>query len=173
MTGCLLDRLSSDGSLAVADRYRSLWEQFPVAGFVSYPVMRAFPVKITLCKGAILSEGQHGVLVPDKTYPIPGAAEVQVHHFKWVFSLRKRLELRLAGKANGLWADAYQEYEREINELLTYLAARQEHVDITDPRLHCAFSGYSFADHPHWPQIQQLVADWPSLRSSPVIDHQI
>ena len=84
--------------------FTSIWEQFPMAGFFRYPISKACPNKVTLCKGNIeISNGQHYAVIDGDTtwkwrgwnHPLRYPVEknfTQVHHFKWDATSKRRLK---------------------------------------------------------------------------------
>src|ERR1700685_3486196 len=51
--GCFLDRIARDGSFPAVLPKGSIWAQFPLAGFISGPVLQANPNKIVAAKGRV------------------------------------------------------------------------------------------------------------------------
>lgn len=132
VTGCFIDRISADGSLAGILNDLPLWERFPLGGWISYPLFGATPNKVVAVKGeAAVSGGQH--------WPVPVNAPTcpaelcyaQVHHFKWVEGLLERLRSRVAvRRGNG------QPYWQESQRVLDYLGAHGDRFDLSDPALY-------------------------------------
>ena len=93
--GGFIDRIGRGGEFPTIESDKSIWEQFPNAGFFRYPMSQACPNKICLMKGYIdVTSGQHYAKIDDQTtwrwqgwnHPLIAPIEthsVQVHHFKW------------------------------------------------------------------------------------------
>jgi hypothetical protein len=128
--GCFVDRLGPGGTLARLDPARPLDGQFPLGGFITFPVLRGDPRKIVLAKGRVLLEGSgHHVALSGAACPV---AEhfVQVHHYKWgdwlPAHLRERIELcRRYNNAVGA----------ESERFLAYYERHQSRFDVDDPAL--------------------------------------
>jgi hypothetical protein len=166
LTGCLLDRVSSTGEMNAVRADISIWQQFPYTGFISFPLMRANPLKITLSKGNILlSEGQHGVLSPDSTFPLRGKVISQVHHFKWTQTVVERLKTRLASIENGDWENTYKAYGDEIKSLLRYLRKENQKFNIHEPIFLLSKSMNTYEGYSNWQVIEKIVESWSSLQS--------
>src|ERR1044072_2353874 len=94
VAGCLVDRLSEDGSFPEVETTRSIWEQFPLGSMITWTLECANPRKVVAAKGYVeVEQGQHGVIrgrgCPVEKYFIP------VHHFKWVNGIIEELEQRV------------------------------------------------------------------------------
>ncbi len=93
--GGFIDRIGDDGEFVDIVENKSIWKQFPIAGFFRYPMSRACPNKICVTKGNIeITAGQHYAKIDGHTtwrwqgwnHPLIAPIEkysVQVHHFKW------------------------------------------------------------------------------------------
>lgn len=154
ITGCLLDRVASDGSLKAPTPHGSVWQDFPLVGFFSLPALRAFPRKVCLCKShTVVTHGQHsadGVRCPPQIIFVP------VHHFKWVSGIESRLRERVknytSGKCHLIHPNSPDESARFISLL-----------DIHE-RIPVSESNYSFelCRNPHdlptwWPKVVKLM----------------
>ncbi|MCF2487522.1 glycosyltransferase family 2 protein [Dyadobacter sp. CY347] len=168
VTGGLIDRLGPEGELNAVCEEPNLWQQYPLAGFVSFPLMRANPYKIVLCKGdQVLSEGQHGVLVPNQPYPQKSAVQVQVHHFKWTADIAKRLNERREAIRNGIWEGCYLAYGEEIAHVLQHFRDHKGGFDLSEEAFLLATAGNSFDDYVHWAKLSDQLSSWSVLRASP------
>ena len=129
VTGCFVDRVRADGRIGVVDRDRPLGDQFPLGGWIGYPLLRADPRKVVLVKGAVpLLAGQH--LALGGTACPPEECFAQVHHFKWVSGLAERLAARASAlNRQGRWH--WKESQRFVN----YYHAHGGRFDLTDERL--------------------------------------
>jgi hypothetical protein len=85
ISGFVIDRVAEDGGfpdVAAGQNGESVWTQFPLAGFVTYPLLRVNALKVVAAKGWVLvAPGQHHAYIgkgcpPDRHY-------IPVHHFKW------------------------------------------------------------------------------------------
>jgi hypothetical protein len=93
--GGFIDRIGRGGEFSELVDDKSIWEQFPNAGFFRYPMSHACPNKICVIKGYVdLTSGQHYAKIDDHTtwrwqgwnHPLIAPIKthsVQVHHFKW------------------------------------------------------------------------------------------
>ncbi len=107
ITGGFIDRIGENGNFPKINNNSNIWKEFPLAGFFRYPMSGACPNKVCIMKGSInVTPGQHYVdfgngknswgkenLKHPKRYPIGrGEGLVQVHHFKWDFTVLERLK---------------------------------------------------------------------------------
>lgn len=144
ITGAFVDRFAADGGFPRVDRARPLWDQFPLGGFVSYPMLGADPRKVVAAKGHVrVCKGQHralsGVGCPMEV------AFAQVHHFKWTAGLVDRLRARAAeleANAVGHWTESAR--------FVSYYESHDGRIDLTDPRFLMAPCG---AGYPFWPRV--------------------
>jgi hypothetical protein len=168
VTGCLLDRVAKDGDLNSIDGGGSLWEQYPVCGFFSFPIARSNPYKITLSKGNIkLSEGQHGVIIPQDSYPVTNEIIAKVHHFKWNKNLMCRVSNRLERERKGEWKNSYGGYKNELQKLLNYFNTGRR-IDMNDKLF--MFQNIGKEDkYIYWDYIKSLLSDWDTLHRYPTI----
>jgi hypothetical protein len=93
--GFIVDRVSATGGFPKVNNRLSLWEQFPLAGTITFPLLRGNSLKVVAARGSIsISPGQHyanrGKGCPREQYCVP------VHHFKWTSGLPDRLRSRIA-----------------------------------------------------------------------------
>lgn len=152
--GCFLDRLAESGSLAaVCDE--DIFSQFPLAGFLSYPLLGATPNKICLARGkTLLNYGQHSTI---NSRPCPRSdLYVQVHHFKWTEGLDVRLAYRAEMYRTGKWRCIY---DVTAQEALTFVKYYSEcgRIDTSNP----AFLFYpclnDYQAYPHWRQVVSML----------------
>lgn len=169
ITGSFVDRISEDGAMKAIDDQSSIWEQFPYAGFVSFPLSGAMPYKITACRGdVILSQGQHGVLIPESKWPVTGKVEAQVHHFKWNKNVYDNLVSR-----QSRFKDAYDSlndgdraYYLECASVLRYLDENRG-INLNDKIFILSKGGNKFSDYPHWDKVLKRTESWTALQESP------
>lgn len=93
--GGFVDRIGRGGEFSELIDDKSIWEQFPNAGFFRYPMSKACPNKICVMKGNVeVTAGQHYAKIDHQTtwkwqgwnHPLIAPTNthtVQVHHFKW------------------------------------------------------------------------------------------
>lgn len=145
--GCFLDRFASDGSFPAVRPDESIWRQFPLAGFVSAPVLQANPNKIVAAKGRVeLRPGQHYALSgrgcpPEELY-------IPVHHFKWVAGILERLEQRAEFRRKR--GDHYWE---ESQRFIDYCRAHDGRLDINDGSFYLA---EAMPEYLRWEEVKQL-----------------
>lgn len=168
ITGAFIDRLAENGNLRNIESFPSIWEQFPYCGFVSFPLARANPHKITMCKGRItLSEGQHGVVLPNHEYPVTSPVISQVHHFKWDASVPSRLESRLMQENKGDWNNSYAGYGDEVRRILKYLSVNDNKFSLTEPLFLVDKKPSLDFNYFHWDKVKEIMSTWPKLQSYP------
>lgn len=169
ITGSFVDRVSGDGSMKAIDHQSSVWQQFPYAGFVSFPLSGAMPYKITACKGnVVLSQGQHGVLTPESKWPVTGKVEAQVHHFKWNKNVYDNLvsrQLRFKDAYDSL-NDGDRAYYLECASVLKYLNDNRG-LSLNEKAFLLSKSGNQFGDYAHWNEILKRTDSWDALQASP------
>jgi len=120
VTGGFIDRLGNGGTFPEIYDESSIWKQFPMAGFFRYPISKACPNKVTLCKGNIeISNGQHYAIIDGHTtwrwqgwnhplrYPI-NKNFTQVHHFKWDSTIKRRLKQVVDLNESYAFSDEYR-----------------------------------------------------------------
>lgn len=143
--GCLIDRVARDGSLPEVLKTKTIWEQFPLAGLLTYTILGANVLKVVAAKGHVkIVSGQH-FAVGGKVAPRTEAF-VPVHHFKWQKGVDARLRRRV---------DLFQQYEvkhwPESQRFLDYCARHDDKIDVDDPR-------FCFADsttvYPLWNDVK-------------------
>lgn len=128
VTGGFIDRVGYDGEFPEIYESASIWKQFPMAGFFRYPISKACPNKVTLCKGKVeISNGQHYAIFDGDTtwkwrgwnhplrYPIHKNF-TQVHHFKWDSTIKRRIKAVADVREDYAYSDEYRimyEYMRK------------------------------------------------------------
>jgi hypothetical protein len=128
ISGAFVDRISADGTFPDVEYGRPLWSQFPLGGFISYPMLGADPRKVVAAKGYVdLTAGQH-IALNGQACPIE-EYYVQVHHFKYV----KNLVDRLAARAQLLRQQNLPQWV-ESQRFVSYYNAHGGRIDIKDPR---------------------------------------
>jgi hypothetical protein len=131
ISGFVIDRIADDGGFPAVSAHppaATLWQQFPLAGLITFPLLGANVLKVVAAKGWVLTApGQHhayhGRGCPPHQYYIP------VHHFKWtsgvVERLRERIEY-LKATNSILW--------HESDRFIKHCDAHGGRIDISDPR---------------------------------------
>jgi len=170
VTGCFLDRVSDNGKLLELKENVSIWKQFPICGFLSFPLCEANPYKITLCKGKILlSEGQHSVDTGGQ-YPVTNELVSQVHHFKWTKCFKERFQKRLEKFELGDWEGSYLGYSVEVKKTLKYFIFNDNKINIYEPIFLMSKSDEYFKSYFFWNKINKIVETWESLQKYPKIN---
>lgn len=135
--GGFIDRIGEEGNLVEIDNNKSIWEQFPSAGFFRYPMSNACPNKICVKKGYVeLTSGQHYAKINDMTtwrfqgwnHPLIAPYQthsVQVHHFKWDSTSSKRVRDVANVNQEYAYSDEYRKMYKELVKLRFV-------VDVTD-----------------------------------------
>jgi hypothetical protein len=154
LEGGFIDRIASDGGFAPVLHDRSIWEQFPLGGYISTPILDANPNKIVAAKGRVkVVPGQHAAL-SGRGCPVE-ECYVEVHHFKWVAGIVERLKHRAAfykEQNDPLW--------QESANFLDYVRARHGRLDVTDALFHIAPCS---PRHPSWDIVKRLC--WSTARA--------
>lgn len=164
ISGILLDRVSLNGKLSPS-LGGNIWKKYPMCGFFSFPLTRANPYKIVLCKGNVeLTEGQHGVALANEKYPVRGDILCQVHHFKWTNLLKEKLNDRLKRAYQGEWEKSYLGYQDELTHILTYIQ-KEKHIDVNNPLFLFDKIEISSFKYKYWDNIIQLTQKWDTLHS--------
>ena len=159
LMGCLVDRVGRDGEFLEIVPNLSIWTQFPLGGFISYPMLGAHPGKVVAAKGHVsLTRGQHQALsrrgCPIEEYFI------QVHHFKWV----KGLVDRLAQRAEML-KNSKTSHWIESQRFVSYYYANNGRIDVSDPRFRVLACDREYGD---WDCIRRLAINFRDHGMFPV-----
>jgi hypothetical protein len=146
--GCIVDRIARDGTLPAVVDDVAIWDQFPLAGLITYPVLRANILKIVAAKGFVnLTPGQHsacnGIGCPRDCQYIP------VHHFKWSASVVERLRKRV---------ELYKTFDEPIwpesQRFIDYMEQHCGKIDVSDPTFCLAESAMQY---PLWEAVKNRV----------------
>ncbi len=147
VTGAVVDRVSQDGSLSVLSSGTPLWSQFPLGGFISYPMMGADIRKVVAAKGHVgISIGRH-IAFSGSRCPTQECF-VQVHHFRWTAGLVERLRRR----ANH-FRNSNVPHWIESARCVKYFDEHNGRIDIADKRFLLAPCEPA---HPHWQMFRAL-----------------
>ncbi|GAA2848295.1 hypothetical protein GCM10010517_05540 [Streptosporangium fragile] len=159
--GCYLDRLGRDGSFPEV-LPGPLWEQFPLAGMLSFPLLGATPTKVTAARGGIRLEHGHHRALNGRAVP-HREVYAQVHHFKWNDSVVSRMRRRKDKFQSGEWKLVFPTVVGEVLRFLDHLAAHGGRIDVSEPLFMFHPCGDSFADYPHWAEaVRQVHTCWPA-----------
>ena len=146
--GCLLDRVARDGSFPPVTREGPIWQQFPLGGFIGYPLLGAYPKKVVISKGHLrLGWGQHGSY-DGHGLPVDERL-VQVHHFKWVRGLRDRLAARAQYRLA-----RNQPYAEESLRFLRHLDENGGRLRFNDSRF--LIWDFELGRYKHWNKIKEI-----------------
>ena len=145
--GCFIDRIAQGGRLEPIRPDVSLFRQFPIGAFLTYPLAGADARKVVLVRGHVdLTQGQHRALSGN---PCPHSKTfVPVHHFKWVYGIRERLLERV----QVLKADK-RPHVLESERIVAHLKENNGCIDLSRPDFLAADCG---SGYPHW----ELVKTW-------------
>jgi hypothetical protein len=148
--GAFLDRFASDGTMAPLNPHGSIWEQYPVAAFVTFPLLRGAARKVVLMRAHVpLMKGQH-VALQGVGCPMSECC-VQVHHFKWVEGIVDWLKSR--AKITGNQA---QVAVNEGARFIQYMTEHDGRIDLAEEKFLASGCRDTYGDYPHWP----LVTRW-------------
>lgn len=88
--GRLLDRVSEGGNLLVLDKNKKLEDQYPLGGYITGNLMKAWDKKIVTARKNKIIGGGHHIFLDNDRKPLPYKKEIEglykniiVHHFKW------------------------------------------------------------------------------------------
>jgi len=153
--GCFVDRIAADGGFPAIVPDRPIAEQFPLGGFLTYPILGGDPRKVVAVKGALpLMRGQHQAL-SGRACPAR-QCYAQVHHFKWVEGLDKRLAERAA-----LLRSGGQMHYTESARFVAYYNQIGGKLNIEEPAL---MIGPCDPDYRRWEQVKKKVLSFPLPR---------
>jgi hypothetical protein len=130
-TGQFFDRVTSDGALAPIRRDTSIWQQFPCVAPVTRELTRGETRKVCIARAyrKLGDGGPHSLAMESgigentrRTHAGPWSEPmVEIHHFKWDATLRRRLDDKLHGGAGDRdridGAGFMVEYRRLANHL--------------------------------------------------------
>lgn len=148
--GCFVDRFARDGSFPTVRRDQSIWDQFPVAGFVSARLLEANPNKIVAAKGKVqLGPGQHYAMSgrgcpPEELY-------IPVHHFKWAAGVLERLERRAEFRRK-----RGDRYWQESQRFVDYCRAHEGRLEMSETAFYLA---EAMPEYPLWEEVKRLARE--------------
>ena len=161
ITGAFLDRIGENGRFPKIQPFddSDIWEEFPLVGSFRYPISNACPNKTVVMKGNIqVTNGQHYAMIDgedtygdrwmnDLRYPV-GDCFIQVHHFKWDYSVLERLKQVSKSKL-------VESFSEEYRKMLSAIEHFNYRIDLSERE-------YMFqrVDIPRY----NLYSYWPRLR---------
>lgn len=158
--GGFIDRIGVDGEFEDIKSDKSIWEQFPNAGFFRYPLSNANPNKICIKKGHIeLTSGQHYAKIDNHTtwkwqgwnHPlISSHDEVQVHHFKWDRTAIDRIKDVASIKKPYAYSDEYQLMYDKLRKC-------RFKIDLKNPNFMFEFGCFDFEDYKNWNKLYKKI----------------
>ncbi len=152
LRGCFVDRLARDGGFPAVESGTSIWEQYPLGGFISPRILQADPRKVVAVRGPLaVKKGNHhafeGRACPSRQCYLP------VHHFKWTAQVAERLAARTASLRQG----GFPQW-RESARFLEYLRLSGGKIDLTDPNVMVAECA---PEYPHCEKIKKIALSAP------------
>lgn len=165
VTGGFLDRIGPEGTFPKVDINTNIHKAFPNAGFFRYPMSGACPNKVTLMKGHVdVTPGQHYAIVDGgnswgkhhrRRMPIQDVF-VQVHHFKWDYTVLERLlEVSAVKKDYSYW--------KEYNKMYNSIVRTDHKINIKDKKYLVEkmknFSYIEYKDYPHWDKLINVITN--------------
>lgn len=165
VTGGFLDRIGPEGTFPKVDINTNIHKAFPNAGFFRYPMSGACPNKVTLMKGHVdVTPGQHYAIVDGgnswgkhhrRRMPIQDVF-VQVHHFKWDYTVLERLlEVSAVKKDYSYW--------KEYNKMYNSIVRTDHKINIKDRKYLVEkmknFSYIEYKDYPHWDKLINVITN--------------
>lgn len=163
VTGGFVDRIGLDGKFEKIESDSNLWDLFPIAGFFRYPLSKACPNKITLCKGHItVTNGQHYVEIEGIPqygtkgwrhpwrYPVYKEF-VQVHHFKWDSTVCDRIKAVADVNQKYAYSDEYRIMHEAIKE-------GDYKIDMGNPEFYCQqMFVNNYDEYKYWKKLTNLI----------------
>lgn len=100
LEGRMIDRISSTGDLIPLDEKNDIERQFPLGGYLTSNLLKAWDKKIVLAKAKLTVGGGHHLFLdrvsqqphPYKRVLNSYSTGINVHHFKWDSNLLTRME---------------------------------------------------------------------------------
>jgi hypothetical protein len=136
LEGKLIDRVSHDGTLIPINPKISLTRQFPLRGFITNNLLKAWDKKIIIAKGKLIVGGGHHIFL-DRTTNLPLSYNailnkysqgIEIHHYKWDDKLLTRMQkyIRLQDESLSSW-------KKEMKRFLKHYD-RYSRINIEDKR---------------------------------------
>jgi hypothetical protein len=159
--GCYLDRVALDGGFPKV-AVGPLWDQFPLAGNLSFGLLGATPTKVALARGRVRLTLGHHTTVNGHAAPHRDVY-AQVHHFKWNDSVVERTRIRKSRFQSGAWRLESPALMSETVRFLDHVAAHDGRIDVTEPVFMFHRCGGGYRDHPRWAELVAWVhMHWPA-----------
>jgi hypothetical protein len=147
ITGAFIDRIGPDGGFPEVTYERSLWSQFPLGGFITYPILGGYPKKVVAAKGHVaLNLGQHRAL-NGRGCPVEKFF-IQVHHFKWANGIVEHLKQRAEDQKK-----LNLPHWIESQKFISHYEKHNGKFDIRDPVL---LITECHRDYKYWEYIRQI-----------------
>ncbi len=146
--GCLIDRIATDGGFPKVESNMPIWQQFPLGGMITSPILGGDMRKVVAVKGILqLVSGQHFALegngCPREKLYVPA------FHFKWTAGVVERLERR---------ADFYRNNQDPIwvesQRFIDYYRQHDNRIDVADPNFFIADCSNGY---PQWDIVKELM----------------
>lgn len=125
--GGFIDRIGPNGEFVQYEKERSIWEQFPNAGFFRHPMSFACPNKVCVMKGYVeVTPGQHYAKINGQTtwkwqgwnHPLINPnSTVQVHHFKWDNTSIQRIRNVASINKEYAYSEEYRLMYKELSKV--------------------------------------------------------
>lgn len=124
--GGFIDRIGENGDFIELKENKSIFKQYPNAGFFRYPMSKACPNKVCVMRGYVeLTDGQHYVKIDGHTtwkwqgwnHPLIAPIEthsVQVHHFKWDKTSIERVKSVASNNQDYSYSEEYRLMYKEL-----------------------------------------------------------
>jgi hypothetical protein len=124
--GGFIDRIGENGEFSELKEKKSIFKQYPNAGFFRYPMSKACPNKICVMRGYVeLTDGQHYAKIDGQTtwkwqgwsHPLIAPIEthsVQVHHFKWDKTSIERVRSVASNNQDYSYSEEYRLMYKEL-----------------------------------------------------------
>lgn len=134
LEGRLVDRISKGGKLTELDNSVSLEKQFPLRGFITNNLLKAWDKKIVFARGRLIVGGGHHIFLDGTTYKtLPYDPDlnahsqgIEIHHFKWDMRVLDRMKNYVQ-----LSDDSLKAWRNEIIRFLDHYS-RNNKIDISD-----------------------------------------
>ncbi len=159
VTGAFMDRIGNNGEFPKVTTDSNIWELFPYGGSFRNYISKACPNKIPIIHGSLKVEhGQHYAVFENGTtsygkkfikHPLKMPIQdcfIQVHHFKWDYSVIERLKQVSEIKEDYTY---YWEYKK----MLDFIIGNDFRIPINNSNFYLERIGKNFNDHNSWDKI--------------------
>jgi hypothetical protein len=124
--GRLIDRVAADGSLRSYDSLQPLAEQYPLGGYITRPLLKAWDKKIVAARAYKTVGGGHHIFLDADGRPKKYSHRIKsflhsinIHHFKWDANVIARMKNAIYYKDDSL---VY--WKKEIARFLEYYSEK-------------------------------------------------